>query len=297
MAGVPKPAARRELWVGIFVLAGILAALIVLFMLTDPATFRGRYYLYSVVDDAAGLRNGDPVQLRGVNIGRVIGFEIVPDGVAMRLEVEGRYPVPRGSHARLRSSGLLGGMVVDVEPAALGEALRRGDTIPGERVEGVVEALEQVSDRAGRALAQAQTLLSDETVNALGQAVGDLQRLVAQLAGTAAEQRSDLRELSSSLNRSASGIERAVAGPELERTVARADSLTALLGHTAATLGRTSSSLEAILARIDRGEGTLGLLSKDDSLYRNLNRSFASLTALLDDIRSNPRRYVNIEIF
>ena len=45
-------------------------------------------------EDAGGMRNGDPVQMRGVNIGRVTGFDMVPDGVAVTMEIYNRYFVP-----------------------------------------------------------------------------------------------------------------------------------------------------------------------------------------------------------
>ena len=40
----------------------------------------------TAVTDAGGLRRGDPVQMRGVNIGRVVGFDMAPNGVEIRLE-------------------------------------------------------------------------------------------------------------------------------------------------------------------------------------------------------------------
>ena len=50
---------------------------------TDAATFRGRYIITTFVPNAGGIRRGDPVQMRGVNIGRVTDFQMVPDGVAV----------------------------------------------------------------------------------------------------------------------------------------------------------------------------------------------------------------------
>lgn len=294
---LPRPSGVREFVVGLFVLAGVVAVLVTLFMLTDPGTFRGRYYLYAVVEDAGGIRNGDPVQLRGVHIGRVMGFEIVPRGVRMRLEIENRYRIPEDSRVRLRSNGLLGGMVADVEPGKAAALLKNGDTLPGERVEGVVEMMERVGTQAGQVLGRAETVLSDGTVRSLGEAASDLQRLVAELAATVAEQRGQWRELSRSLSRAAAGVERAVAGPALERAVARSDSITVLLEQTAVSLRRTSASLDVILGRMARGEGTLGLLSSDDALYRSLAGSLESLRLLLEDIRANPRRYIRLEIF
>jgi phospholipid/cholesterol/gamma-HCH transport system substrate-binding protein len=71
----------------------------------------------------------------------------------------------------------------------------------------------------------------------------------------------------------------------------------AVLAATSRNLDGTTTSLRGLLARIDRGEGTLGRLSTDDALYVNMNRAAESLAALVDDIRANPNRYINISIF
>ena len=93
----PSRARDRQLWVGVFVILGMAAILVAFFTLTDAALFRGRYKIQTIVKDAGGIRRGDPVQMRGVNIGRVTAFKIVPEGVAVTLELEGEYLVPTDS--------------------------------------------------------------------------------------------------------------------------------------------------------------------------------------------------------
>ena len=48
---------------------------------------------------------------------------------------------------------------------------------------------------------------------------------------------------------------------------------------------------------MERGEGTLGQLSVNDSLYVSLNAAAASMRLLVDDLRANPGRYINLSIF
>ena len=63
------------------------------------------------------------------------------------------------------------------------------------------------------------------------------------------------------------------------------------------TLDRSSRSLESVMARIDRGEGTLGKLTRDDALYNNLNAAAVNLNKLAEDVRAQPRKYINLKIF
>lgn len=297
LSALPARSMHREVRVGIFVLVGVLAFLIALFTLTDVGTFRGRYTVSTIVESAGGMRRGDPIQMRGVNIGRVTGFEMVPNGVSVELELYDRYEVPEDSRVLVRSSGLLGGMVVDVVPGESQDAVEPGDVLAGGLEPGVLEAAAGLGGQAESVLGRVDELLSRRTVGAVGASAIELQALVQELNALAAEQRAELARVSTSLRRSAAGVERAVAGPELERSVARIDSLTARLDQTTETLASASASLETVLSRIERGEGTLGRLSADEELYENLNTTAVSLRELIADIRRDPRRYLNVSVF
>jgi phospholipid/cholesterol/gamma-HCH transport system substrate-binding protein len=48
---------------------------------------------------------------------------------------------------------------------------------------------------------------------------------------------------------------------------------------------------------VDRGEGTLGKLTKDDKLYNNLNEAAVNFSKLAEDIRKQPKKYINLKIF
>ena len=66
---------------------------------------------------------------------------------------------------------------------------------------------------------------------------------------------------------------------------------------TVDNLDRTLANMDTALTRINRGEGTLGMLIADDSLYINLENATNSLDALLKDLKENPKRYVQVSVF
>jgi phospholipid/cholesterol/gamma-HCH transport system substrate-binding protein len=301
----PTRSPRREVQVGIFVLGGILAVLAALFILTDPGMFRGRYIVSTVVRDAGGIRLRDPVQLTGVNIGRVSDLKLVPGGVKMSLEVEGKYTFPKDSRVRLTAKGLLGDIVADVlpgrsrEPAGNGEVLRAAEEDTG--LSGTATELagtaKTVGGKADTLLTRANLLLSQETIGSVHASTRELQDMLAALSALAADQRVQLSALSASLRRSAAGVENATTRPELIRAIARTDSLTAKLDAATGQLQAASTSLAVVTGRMERGEGTLGKLSKDDALYTNLNSAVANLNQLTTDIRANPRKYLSVSVF
>lgn len=297
LASLPRRTASREVKVGAFVLVGIAAFLVALFTLTDVGTFRARYYATTIIENAGGMRNGDPVQMRGVNIGRVSSFGMIPDGVAVTMEIYNRYPVPEDSRVVVRSAGILGGMLVDVVPGTSPERVSRDQILPAEVETDIMSAAAGIGTEAETVLARANLLLSDRNVGAVGASVSELQALLTDLSALAAGQRQELAALSQSLRRSAEGVETATTGGELQRAIANIDSLTERLDVTTATLGTASASLESVLGRIDRGEGTIGRLTVDASLYDNLNTAASELQELVADIRREPRRYLNISVF
>lgn len=293
----PPAAGGREVQVGLFVIVGIVATLTVLFLLTDPATFRGRYLVMTEVDDAGGVRRGDPVQMRGVNVGRVRDFQMVSEGVVMTLEIDGRWRLPEDSYTRVTGLGLLGGRTIEVVPGDSEAMLPERGLLRGERTEDLTDLAGVLGRDVETIVDRLQHLLADTTVAAVAGTASDTRRLVADLSVTVAEQREELARISASLRRSAEDLEGTLAGPELARTLARADSAMARLHTSGAALERASTSLEAVVGRMERGEGTLGLLSTDEELYHNLNRAAEAMVLLAEDVRENPGRYIRLRIF
>ncbi len=300
---------RREVQVGIFVLVGILSVLFALFLLTDPGTFRGRYYVSTLVETAGGIRKGDPVQLRGVNIGRIRSFEIQDNGVRVRMELEGEYSVPADSRVYLSSNGLLGGVVATILPGRSPLKLADGGILPSTDASGagssdIMATASAVGTRADTVLGRAQALLSQQTIGAVQTSATELQGLLVELSALATEQRRELQAVSGSLRRSAAGVEGAATRPELARAIARTDSITVQLDAATRSLNAAGQSLASVVGRIDRGEGTLGRLSKDESLYNNLNAAAQNINTtatrygtLAEDIQANPKKYINLRVF
>ena len=296
-AAMPRDRGRHEVRTGLFVLAGLLAVVAALFLLTDPASLRGRYILVTRVDDAGGVRRGDPVLMKGVNIGRVHAFEMAPTGqVDIQLEIDGQWKLPVDSRTRLAGAGLLGGQTMEVLRGTSSEVVEPMDTLQGlGAAGGIMESATSVAQRADTVLMRLQQTLDHGTVGAIQGSAADLQRTMTDLRSLAATQRAQLATLTASLNRTAAGFE--PSGPEARRVIARADSAAQVMNRTALTFDRAANSLEEVLGRINSGQGTLGRLSKDDSLYVNLNRAAKEFGDLAADIKANPKKYVDIRIF
>lgn len=134
------------------------------------------------------------------------------------------------------------------------------------------------------------------------------------LDSVATDVRVGARELSTGMQafqRSVSRLDSATSKGEVERIISETQqaaanlrSLSERLATMSASLQRSEASLrgalgkaDTLLGRIERGEGSLGLLVNDPSLYRNSDSLVVDLRALIADFRRNPKRYVNLSIF
>jgi phospholipid/cholesterol/gamma-HCH transport system substrate-binding protein len=309
--GPPPKGGNQTLWVGVFLILGIICILAALFILTDAAIFRGRYIVTTTVPDAGGIRRGDPVQMLGVNIGRVQRFKIDPKGVEIRLELQGEYDIPVDSTVLLKSGSLLGGMIAEIVPGKSTEELKGGAVLPGRTERQMMASVNKIAGEAEEVLVRVQNVLSDENIQSFGSTTRNLdagsaqmRKLLADVNVAVNDQRRELRTLSASLQRSAEGFEKVATGPELERTLKQVDAATARMDGVMASLEKTSATVETVMGRLERGEGTAGKLLRDEELYRNMNAAMlnmnqatVNINKLSEEVRRNPQKYLKLSVF
>jgi phospholipid/cholesterol/gamma-HCH transport system substrate-binding protein len=235
--------------------------------------------------------------MRGVNIGRVHQFDLSSGGVVITLEIEGRWEIPDDSRTSLGSLDLLGGRTVRVVRGRSDTPIQPGGILPGESVEGVLGMADVIGNEARQTMERIRALMADTAVTSVHASIAELEEVLSDLSEITEGQRTELSSLSASLGRSAGRVEELAMREELDRSLARADSTLAWLQSASGSLAEASTSLAVILDRVERGEGTLGRLSGDETLYESLDAALEEIAQLARDLRENPRRYVNLRIF
>lgn len=297
LRAVPPTAKLREFRVGIFVILGIAGFFTFLFLMTDPGTFRGRYNVLTRVDDAQGVRNGDPVRIKGINIGSVERAQLDGEGVLITLEIDGEWRIPAGSRVEMYSEGVLGGMVVSIVPGRGEGFVEPMEMLPGETSPDLLASAGGIAVDAEHILGQVRALLDDSSVVAVGEAVAHLRDMVSDLSELTEGRAAEVRTVMESLQRSAENVEGITGAEEWKATLASADAALAVLDRTSSEMAKAVASLNTILGRMERGEGTLGRLSTDESLYEEVEATVRTLRELLADVKANPGRYLKIEVF
>lgn len=201
-------------------------------------------------------------------------------------------------------------------------------TLPGAVLPDIAQLTSVAGGIAGNVASVAERVriaFDDSAAREMRTTISNFNTMSTQLARTvrtqsraldsvAADVRVGARELSTGMQafqRSVSRLDSATSRGEVERIIgetqqaaANLRSLSERLAMMSVSLQRSEASLrgalgkaDTLLGRIERGEGSLGLLVNDPSLYRNSDSLVVDLRALIADFRRNPKRYVNLSIF
>lgn len=290
---------RAELQVGALVLVSLVAMVAGIVWITGADIGGERFRFHVLAPEAAQVSGGSRVYLHGVDVGSVQSVRLVPEGALLQLEVRGEVTLPADSRAVIKPSGFLGSQMVQLTPGGAARAVSPGDTIAGGTGEDLQAVATQLGSQAETVLERTARVLSDTTVSSLRSSARDLAGSMAELRGLVESERETLAAMLRSLRRTSENLSAATDSPHLERTVAHLDTLTARLSRTSEELDASTESLNSILAKMDRGEGTLGKLVNDDRLYEkataaaeNLQAASEEIALLSQDLRQNPEKYL-----
>jgi phospholipid/cholesterol/gamma-HCH transport system substrate-binding protein len=264
-----------------------------LFYLLGTPLFRGGMDVTVILNNGGGLKRSDPVQLQGVMVGNVRDVRLNPaGGVLVGLRLDDGLALPTDTRAVVRGD-VFGAHVVDLLPGSSMLRLSAGDTIRGGASPELSQIATDLSSRVESVLLSADALLSP-------QAVRDVHATASVLPAGAQELRAAFAELalaSAALRRTAERVEGADTGTRLNSTLgeveASARALTAAAGRMEESLG----SFASVLGKIDNGNGTLGRLVNDTTMYSEMNQTLREMRALATDIRERPSRYITVRIF
>lgn len=262
------------------------------FLMGDPILVGGTEAVV-LMDNGAGLNRGDRVQLNGVQVGTVRRVNLEqPRGVTVDIRVDGGARLPADTRALARAD-VFGATTIELLPGNALVTLESGDTIQGITAQALPELATELGGQARTLLAAADSLLSPKAVSDLKATAAVLPDVAQQLRGAFAE----LSLATASLRRTAEEMERAGTGAATGGALAEVEGSARAARAALHEMELSLVSFGSVIGKIDRGEGTLGRLVNDTSLYGELEATLREVRALATDIRANPRKYVTVEVF
>jgi phospholipid/cholesterol/gamma-HCH transport system substrate-binding protein len=294
---------KTEIQVGATVLVALAILLWGIAWLSTLAKARIQRTWHVSFPQGGGLAEGNEAQVNGVRKGVVTSLRLVGDRVIVDLALAKDIELTRDSKVVIRSVSMMGDKVIAVDYSGTGEPWSARDTIPGVYEKGLPEVMADVGRASGSVAVIARQL--DSLAVAVNQGGGltasidNFRRASEELALAVAENRAALRTTMDNFSSTSTSAK--------ELIVDRQESLEAALDHfvsAAGNLDRVSGKLDSLrgslqgaASRLDRGEGTLGRLVKDDRLYADLDASVRDLRALIADLKANPRKYFKFSVF
>jgi phospholipid/cholesterol/gamma-HCH transport system substrate-binding protein len=123
-----------DLWVGIFVAAGVVALMVLALKVGNASTtlnMGDTYSIHAQFENIGGLKPRAPVKSAGVVVGRVgeIGFDSKNFKARVTLNIDRRYPFPRDTSIAILTSGLLGEQYIGLEAGGDDVMLKDGETV------------------------------------------------------------------------------------------------------------------------------------------------------------------------
>ena len=290
----------KEVQIALVAIAGIVVMFFGLKFLKGMTLFSSADSYYAKFNNVAGLSVSSPIYSNGYRVGVVEDVIYDYNGTNQIVAVLGlnnKMRLPNGTKAEI-SKDLMGNVELDLilGPNPL-DQMEPGDTIFGNiqqsalaKASDMLPQVQQMLPKLDSILANVNMLLSDP---ALRNSLHNVDQITANLSSTTNE----LRYLSTNLKTQVPGmIEKA--DNVLDNTNNLTKNLSDLdIAMTMAKVNNTLQNVEQMTAKLNSNEGTLGLLMRDQELYRNASSTMGHVDSLMIDLKQHPKRYVHFSIF
>ena len=314
---------RKEVWVGLVIISSLSVLYWGINYLKGIDIFNKESHYYAVYERLEGLTVSNPVQINGYSVGKVRDIKFLPDNSGRILVkfiiINQEIKLPRQTIAKITSMDLLGSKSINL---ILGAEKDNFHTI-GDTLRASVEASlsEEVNNQILPLKMKAEDLLSSmdtviqvvrailnkearENLSAsfenIKNAMGTFEVVAMRVDTMISEEKAKLSSIMTNFNSISNNLRNNNENITmiLDNIAFITDSLAASnITQTINNASRAFSDAALIMQKIERGEGTIGQLVNNDSLYWHLESSSRNLDLLLKDINEHPGRYVHVSVF
>jgi phospholipid/cholesterol/gamma-HCH transport system substrate-binding protein len=292
-----------ELRVGIVVVIAV-AVLFFGALWLKEIKFNVERYSYNVLFPNVGaLEVGDPIAVLGVEKGKVERIVLQGGDVLVTFNLTKDVILKKDARFTVMNIGLMGERFVAVEPGHSPEPLDLSRPVKGFYDTGIPEVmgmtglmLEEIRKLVAHLEGIFGTQWSQESIK---ETIRDLRKLSAELVGLLDRNKDKLENTADDLSYTSSELKGMLERnkDKLQTTMDNFTTTSAKLDTFTTTLGSLSLSLKNLTQKIESGEGTLGKLVNDSTLYGELKKTSRNVDELITDIKKNPGKYLKLSLF
>lgn len=306
----------KEIKAGLIALLAIVGFVILFQFMKGKSLFTTDNIFYAKFDNVEGLAASNPVSINGLKVGQV--DQIIPvtdnDGkihFVVKVTIDDGFEFSKKSTIEIFEPGLMSGKEMRINLAYGQPMAKDGDTLSGSFK---LSMMNNISSQVGPVKDQLQVVLKrvDSLTNNANQILNDgnkaeIKALLINLNRTVASFEGTSRQTNALLANNDPRVQKVLDNANLATLSAKttidkygrvADEVDVQkLNNTIDKLSVTADKLNGVISGIQNGEGSLGKLTKDEQLYNNLNTSAENLNKLIEDLKANPKRYLNFSVF
>lgn len=311
----------RELKLGIVFIVTVILFIWGLNFLKGRKFFTRQRTYYAVYNQVSGLLTNAPVSVNGLQVGQVIAlhFESKKSArVVVELSINNAIEIPKNSKVKIFNADLLASKSIEISLGNSNIMAESGDTLLSEvqvsfseevnrQIQPVMKKVENLILTVDSVVSEVGMIFNPKTRDNLDQSFGhirvtlqNLEKVTYNIDTLVYGQRGrmerilfNVESISKNLKDNNENLTRTLQNfANISDTIARAN-----IARTIDNLNRSLSDMAAITNKINKGEGSLGLLINDRKLYNNLEGSSKELNELLLDMKLHPGRYVHFSLF
>jgi phospholipid/cholesterol/gamma-HCH transport system substrate-binding protein len=291
-----------EVKVGITILVGV-TMLVLGIVWLKGITFKPNTFQVSVVfNNTSGLQVGDAVTVSGMRVGKVSDIVLEGDSVIVIVSLSNSVNLKSDASAVISSVDFFGGKRIELTSGKSDQTFDKQNKLHGTREPDLTELTSQFRDIAVNVKGTLEKV--DSVLIGVNGFIGDksvmasLKKAIYNLDSTTARVK---LIVDNSDNKIDSVLTRLSASTKnfkslLEKTDGRMDTSFGNIAAVTRTVVHITASLDSVSGKIQRGEGTLGRMIYDDSIYRKLDNATAQIDSLLSSVRQKGMK-INVKLF
>jgi len=266
-------------------------------------------HFYVEYNNIQGLKKSSSITINGLQVGKVTDIKFNSDPtkrgkLVVELLIEDEFQFSKSSIAKIYSASLMGGQSLAIIPSYEGDIAVSGDFLKGE-VESdifssVGEKLNPLQAKLENVIVSADSLFLGLNQTLDVKARKSLNNSILDLEYTISDIRKTITSVNELLDSSKVGIKNTFDNTRIitKNLAQLSDTLVnANIGQMIAKAQISLEFINEIMAGVQRGEGSLGKLVKDDAMYNNLTSMSKELEELIHEMKINPKRFVHFSLF
>lgn len=295
----------NEIIVGAGIMLAIFLGIYGYVFLRDLPVRQQGYKITLVFKNVTGLQSGDGVTVSGYKVGRILGMQLTPEGVHVRVWMNGEVPLAKDSRAAIRSIGMIGEKYIDLIPGDGPQILEEGDVVLGDYISDIADAggsLSELMDQTNALLTKLNTAIDSafdlRSQKAFGATLVNTENITRQINQNLGSNLRHLQKTMVQMDSLTAGFNTfwRTRQASIDSTTQNLATATAQLPAAMSKLDSALTETRELLAAVQEQRGAVGKALYDDELYDKANQSLTQLQDILDDVKKNPSKYLQISM-